>query len=219
MEQRCLSYCFLNCLFILTQSKVTAGSLDVHPTEKALVVHYEVEASILGEGGGHVLGERKEGQKMWVDCWFYSQDSYSLFFPIACLAIFPLLLLSLLKLKWNYELLQIIFILVLSSFPLDFNCSLPLLIYFYWIGLVLFRLFFEITIALLLPIWIVVASHIISHLFGMLKWYGPVLYKLLHKYDISWFLKSLRKPEILLEEVLFFIEYLRVSLHHMPILR
>uniref|UniRef100_A0A8C5NCQ9 Kinesin-associated protein 3-like n=2 Tax=Gouania willdenowi TaxID=441366 RepID=A0A8C5NCQ9_GOUWI len=47
-----------------SKSKVTAGSLDVHPTEKALVVHYEVEASILGEGGGHVLGERKEGQKI-----------------------------------------------------------------------------------------------------------------------------------------------------------
>lgn len=44
--------------------KVTAGSLDVHPTEKALVVHYEVEASILGEGGGPMLGERKEGQKI-----------------------------------------------------------------------------------------------------------------------------------------------------------
>ncbi|KAK5918872.1 hypothetical protein CgunFtcFv8_022815 [Champsocephalus gunnari] len=44
--------------------KVTAGSLDVHPTEKALVVHYEVEASILAEGGGHMLGERKEGQKI-----------------------------------------------------------------------------------------------------------------------------------------------------------
>lgn len=54
------------CLFIMTWSKVTAGSLDVHPTEKALVVHYEVEATILGEGGGHMLGERKEGQKMWV---------------------------------------------------------------------------------------------------------------------------------------------------------
>ncbi|CAJ1087362.1 kinesin-associated protein 3-like [Xyrichtys novacula] len=44
--------------------KVTVGSLDVHPTEKALLVHYEVEASILGEGGGHMLGERKEGQKI-----------------------------------------------------------------------------------------------------------------------------------------------------------
>ncbi|KAF3698889.1 Kinesin-associated protein 3 [Channa argus] len=44
--------------------KVTASSLDVHPTEKALVVHYEVEASILGESGGPMVGERKEGQKI-----------------------------------------------------------------------------------------------------------------------------------------------------------
>uniref|UniRef100_A0A3B4G5U8 Kinesin associated protein 3 n=1 Tax=Pundamilia nyererei TaxID=303518 RepID=A0A3B4G5U8_9CICH len=44
--------------------KVTVGGLDVHPTQKALVVHYEVEASILGESGGHMLGERKEGQKI-----------------------------------------------------------------------------------------------------------------------------------------------------------
>lgn len=39
-------------------------SLDVHPTEKALVVHYEVEATILGEKGDPMLGERKECQKM-----------------------------------------------------------------------------------------------------------------------------------------------------------
>uniref|UniRef100_A0A3P9LD50 Kinesin associated protein 3 n=1 Tax=Oryzias latipes TaxID=8090 RepID=A0A3P9LD50_ORYLA len=44
--------------------KVTLGSLDVHPTEKALVVHYEVQAAVLGGGGGPVLGERKEGQKI-----------------------------------------------------------------------------------------------------------------------------------------------------------
>ncbi|KAM8838685.1 kinesin-associated protein 3-like isoform 1-T1 [Synchiropus picturatus] len=44
--------------------KVTPGSLDVHPTEKALVVHYEVKASILGESGGQMVGERKEGQKI-----------------------------------------------------------------------------------------------------------------------------------------------------------
>ncbi|CAL8346979.1 unnamed protein product [Merluccius merluccius] len=44
--------------------KVRAGSLDVHPTEKALVVQYEVEASILGGGGDPLLGERKEGQKI-----------------------------------------------------------------------------------------------------------------------------------------------------------
>ncbi|KAI7799800.1 kinesin-associated protein 3 [Triplophysa rosa] len=39
-------------------------SLDVHPTEKALVVHYEVEATILGEKGDPMLGERKECQKI-----------------------------------------------------------------------------------------------------------------------------------------------------------
>lgn len=32
--------------------------------EIALVVHYEVEASILAETGGQMLGDRKEGQKM-----------------------------------------------------------------------------------------------------------------------------------------------------------
>uniref|UniRef100_A0A3P8WUU3 Kinesin-associated protein 3b n=1 Tax=Cynoglossus semilaevis TaxID=244447 RepID=A0A3P8WUU3_CYNSE len=44
--------------------KVTVGSLDVHPMEIALVVHYEVEASILAETGGQMLGDRKEGQKI-----------------------------------------------------------------------------------------------------------------------------------------------------------
>lgn len=44
--------------------KVKGGSLDVHPTEKALVVQYEVEATILGEMGDPVLGDRKECQKM-----------------------------------------------------------------------------------------------------------------------------------------------------------
>uniref|UniRef100_A0A4W4EGV4 Kinesin-associated protein 3a n=1 Tax=Electrophorus electricus TaxID=8005 RepID=A0A4W4EGV4_ELEEL len=44
--------------------KVKAGSLDVHPTEKALVVQYEVEATILGELGDPMLGERKACQKL-----------------------------------------------------------------------------------------------------------------------------------------------------------
>ncbi|KAL0967002.1 hypothetical protein UPYG_G00303270 [Umbra pygmaea] len=44
--------------------KVKGGSLDVHPTEKALVVQYEVEATILGEMGDEMLGERKECQKI-----------------------------------------------------------------------------------------------------------------------------------------------------------
>ena len=44
--------------------KVKAGRLDVHPTEKALVVNYELEATILGEMGDPMLGERKECQKV-----------------------------------------------------------------------------------------------------------------------------------------------------------
>ncbi|XP_023930981.1 kinesin-associated protein 3 [Lingula anatina] len=44
--------------------KVKGGNIDVHPTEKALVVHYELEATILGELGDPMLGERKECQKI-----------------------------------------------------------------------------------------------------------------------------------------------------------
>lgn len=90
-----VSYWLISFLFIHTQRKVTAGSLDVHPTEKALVVHYEVEASILGEGGGHMLGERKEGQKMWVRSWFFIEmewlkRSFNLFFTVSFDFVFPL---------------------------------------------------------------------------------------------------------------------------------
>ncbi|XP_054916278.1 kinesin-associated protein 3a [Poeciliopsis prolifica] len=52
MEPRCL------------KRRVTGCSLDVHPTEKALVVQYEVEATILGELGEPVVEERKDCQKM-----------------------------------------------------------------------------------------------------------------------------------------------------------
>ena len=44
--------------------KVKGGNIDVHPSEKALIVQYEVEATILGEMGDPMLGERKECQKM-----------------------------------------------------------------------------------------------------------------------------------------------------------
>ena len=49
---------------VCVHSKVKGGSIDVHPTEKALVVNYELEATILGEMGDPMLGERKECQKM-----------------------------------------------------------------------------------------------------------------------------------------------------------
>lgn len=50
-------------LFVVLR-KVKGGSLDVHPTEKALIVQYEVEATIMGDLGGPMLGERKACQKM-----------------------------------------------------------------------------------------------------------------------------------------------------------
>ncbi len=42
--------------------KVKAGRLDVHPTEKALVVNYELEATILGELGDPMLGKIRSSQ-------------------------------------------------------------------------------------------------------------------------------------------------------------
>ncbi|XP_039632290.1 kinesin-associated protein 3-like [Polypterus senegalus] len=44
--------------------KVKGRTIDVHPTEKALVVNYEVEATILWETGDPMLEERKESQKI-----------------------------------------------------------------------------------------------------------------------------------------------------------
>ena len=52
------------CVLLFISRKVKGGNIDVHPTEKALVVNYELEATILGEMGDPMLGERKECQKM-----------------------------------------------------------------------------------------------------------------------------------------------------------
>ncbi|XP_060922963.1 kinesin-associated protein 3-like [Limanda limanda] len=46
------------------QRSVKGCTLEVHPTEKAIVVEYEVEASIMAESGGDILGEHTEGQKI-----------------------------------------------------------------------------------------------------------------------------------------------------------
>jgi len=48
----------------MTRRRVKGCSLEVHPTERALVVQYEVEATVLGELGNPMVGERKECQKM-----------------------------------------------------------------------------------------------------------------------------------------------------------
>lgn len=46
-------------VIFLINRKVKSGAIDVHPTESALIVNYEVEATLLGELGDPVLGERK----------------------------------------------------------------------------------------------------------------------------------------------------------------
>ena len=48
----------------ILKKKVTVDTIDVHPTEKALVVNYEVEAVILSEFGAPVLGDKKACQKI-----------------------------------------------------------------------------------------------------------------------------------------------------------
>jgi len=44
--------------------KIKGGTIDVHPSDNAIVVHYELEATILGELGDPMMGERKECQKV-----------------------------------------------------------------------------------------------------------------------------------------------------------
>lgn len=53
------------CVCVFDYRRVKGCTLEVHPTEKALVVQYEVEATILGELGDPMVGERKECQKMY----------------------------------------------------------------------------------------------------------------------------------------------------------
>uniref|UniRef100_A0A1B6CKI3 Kinesin-associated protein 3 n=1 Tax=Clastoptera arizonana TaxID=38151 RepID=A0A1B6CKI3_9HEMI len=44
--------------------RVRSGSIDVHPTETALIVNYELEAVILGESGDAMFSDKKECQKI-----------------------------------------------------------------------------------------------------------------------------------------------------------
>ena len=46
------------------KKKIRTGAIDVHPTQCAIVVHFEVEATILGGTGDPMLGENKQAQKI-----------------------------------------------------------------------------------------------------------------------------------------------------------
>ncbi len=61
MQQIVLSFQILS-----YNRRVKGRSLDVHPTENAIVVHYELEATIIDGVGDAMIGERQEKQKVWV---------------------------------------------------------------------------------------------------------------------------------------------------------
>ncbi|KAJ2999415.1 Kinesin-associated protein 3 [Globomyces sp. JEL0801] len=46
------------------KKKIFPGPIDVHPTETAIIVHYTAQASILGEDGQPVAGDKKGCQKV-----------------------------------------------------------------------------------------------------------------------------------------------------------
>lgn len=45
--------------------KIIPGHIDVHPTDNALVVNYTVQATILGDDGAKVGGDKKKMEKMY----------------------------------------------------------------------------------------------------------------------------------------------------------
>lgn len=60
----CSSFPFISDKVSTSFRRVKGGNIDAHPTEKAIIVNYELEAVILGEMGEPMLGERKECQKV-----------------------------------------------------------------------------------------------------------------------------------------------------------
>lgn len=48
----------------LSDRRLKVGSLDVHPRERAIVVSYDVEATLVGENGEKMLEQSKSCQKV-----------------------------------------------------------------------------------------------------------------------------------------------------------
>ena len=46
--------------------RIIDGPLDVHPSRPAIVVHYEVEATVISEYGEPMVADRKQARKMYV---------------------------------------------------------------------------------------------------------------------------------------------------------
>jgi len=59
IKRLCRCLVIISFYLLLIGRKIRAGAIDVHPTETALVVNYELEALILGELGDPMLGDKK----------------------------------------------------------------------------------------------------------------------------------------------------------------
>jgi hypothetical protein len=57
------------------RKKVKTGEIEVDMDAKAIVVHYEVEATVLGQNGEPMLCEKKNNQKRYV---IYFKKIYNL---------------------------------------------------------------------------------------------------------------------------------------------
>ena len=47
--------------------RIIDGPLDVHPSRPAIVVHYEVEATVISEYREPMVADRKQARKMYVN--------------------------------------------------------------------------------------------------------------------------------------------------------
>lgn len=55
---------YFNLSIFLFNRRIRGGQIDVHPTEKALIVNYSIEATVLDEYQNTMIGDKKEAQKM-----------------------------------------------------------------------------------------------------------------------------------------------------------
>lgn len=55
--------------------RIRGGQIDVHPTEKALIVNYSIEATVLDEYQNTMIGDKKDAQKMSVVALICTSDN------------------------------------------------------------------------------------------------------------------------------------------------
>ena len=55
------------CIFFVAVvfRRIIDGPLDVHPSRPAIVVHYEVEATVISEYGEPMVADKKQAKKMY----------------------------------------------------------------------------------------------------------------------------------------------------------